>query len=181
MIKAVLFDLDATLLYRDSTVRLLLRDQYATFAAHLGLSFANTSSDSPGDIRDPRLKGVSQIRGTTLGILTLPTGRGPSRFAIDEQERAGCCGPVTCALSGQRTDDTGLGRLANVAMVQAADFRKLYDLACRGELDRPEVWSVLVEREMGTRPVVVSEVSGQDAAEVSLAENEHVTQAFAPD
>ena len=66
-------------------------------------------------------------------------------------------------------------------MVQAADFRKLYDQACRGELDRPEVWSVLVEHEMGTRPVLVSEVSGQDAAEVSLAENEHVTQAFAPD
>ena len=36
MIKAVLFDLDGTLLDRDSTVRLLLRDQYATFAAHLG-------------------------------------------------------------------------------------------------------------------------------------------------
>ena len=36
MIKAVLFDLDGTLLDRDSTVRLLLRDQYATFASHLG-------------------------------------------------------------------------------------------------------------------------------------------------
>ncbi len=38
-------------------------------------------------------------------------------------------------------------------MVQAADFRELYDLAQRGEFDRPEVWSVLVEREMGTSPV----------------------------
>jgi hypothetical protein len=46
-------------------------------------------------------------------------------------------------------------------MVQAADFGKLYDLARRGELDRPEVWSVLVEREMGARPVVVSEVCVQ--------------------
>ena len=36
MIKAVLFDLDGTLLDRDSTVRLLLRDQYATFASRLG-------------------------------------------------------------------------------------------------------------------------------------------------
>ena len=36
MIKAVLFDLDGTLLDRDSTVRLLLRDQYETFATHLG-------------------------------------------------------------------------------------------------------------------------------------------------
>jgi len=81
----------------------------------------------------------------------------------------------------QRTDDAGLGRLANVAVVEAANFRKLHDLARRGELDRSEVWSVLVEREMGTRPVVVSEVVGQDAAEVSLAKNEHVIQALAPD
>jgi hypothetical protein len=29
---------------------------------------------------------------------------------------------------------------------------------------------------MGTRPVVVGEVPGQDAAEVSLAEDEHVVQ-----
>jgi putative hydrolase of the HAD superfamily len=36
MIKAVLFDLGGTLLDRDSTMRLLLRDQYATFAANLG-------------------------------------------------------------------------------------------------------------------------------------------------
>jgi putative hydrolase of the HAD superfamily len=36
MIKAVLFDLDGTLLDRDSTVRVLLDDQYATFGAHVG-------------------------------------------------------------------------------------------------------------------------------------------------
>ena len=50
-----------------------------------------------------------------------------------------------------------------------------------GQLDRPEVGSVLVEREMGARLMVVGEVAGQDAAEVSLAENEHVIQALAPD
>jgi hypothetical protein len=66
-------------------------------------------------------------------------------------------------------------------MVQAADFGKLHDVARCGELDRPEVWSVLVEREMGARPVVVSEVAGQDAAKVSLVENEHVIQALALD
>jgi hypothetical protein len=66
-------------------------------------------------------------------------------------------------------------------MVQAADFGKLHDLARLGELDRPDIWSVLGEGEMGARSVVVSEVAGQDAAEVSLAENEHVIQALAPD
>src|SRR5262249_5206734 len=66
-------------------------------------------------------------------------------------------------------------------MMQAADFRQLYDPARPGELNRPEVRSVLVQREMGARPVVVREVAGQDAAEVSLAENKHVIQALAPD
>src|SRR5262249_10008564 len=51
----------------------------------------------------------------------------------------------------------------------------------RGKLDRPEVGRVLVQRKVGTRLMVVGEVSGQDAAEVSLAEDEHVIQALAPD
>jgi hypothetical protein len=71
--------------------------------------------------------------------------------------------------------------LADVAVVQAADFGKLDDLSCDGKLDRPEVGRVLVQREVSTRPVVVGEVLGQDAAEVSLAEDEHVIQALAPD
>jgi hypothetical protein len=66
-------------------------------------------------------------------------------------------------------------------VVQAADFGKLNDIACRGKLDRPEVGCVLVEREMGTCLMVVGEIAGQDAAEVSLAEDEHVIQALAPD
>jgi hypothetical protein len=49
------------------------------------------------------------------------------------------------------------------------------------ELYRPDVRSVLAQREMGAHTVVVREVAGQDAPEVSLAENEHVIQALAPD
>jgi hypothetical protein len=66
-------------------------------------------------------------------------------------------------------------------MEQAADFGKLDDLPCHRELDRPEVGRVLVERKMGARSVVVSEIADQDTAEVSLAEDEHVIQALAPD
>jgi hypothetical protein len=44
--------------------------------------------------------------------------------------------------------------LAEVAVVQAADFWNLHDRARRGELDRPEVGCVLVEREMGARVMV---------------------------
>ena len=62
--------------------------------------------------------------------------------------------------------------------MQAADFGNLHDLPRRGELDRPEVGCVLVEREVGTRLMVVGEVAGQDAVEVSLAENENVIQAL---
>ena len=65
-------------------------------------------------------------------------------------------------------------------MVQAADFGKLHDLPRRGELDRPEVGCVLIEREVCARLVVVGEIAGQDAVEVSLAENEHVIQTLAP-
>jgi hypothetical protein len=43
----------------------------------------------------------------------------------------------------------GLRGPAEVAVVQAADFGNLHDLARRRELDRPGVGCVLVEREMG--------------------------------
>ena len=47
--------------------------------------------------------------------------------------------------------------------------------------DGPQVGGVLVEREMCTRLMVVGKVAGQDAMEVSLAENENAIQALAPD
>ena len=80
-----------------------------------------------------------------------------------------------------KTEDAGLRGLADVAVVQAADFGTLHDLARRGELDRPEVGCVLVEREMGARLMVIGEVAGQDAAQVSFAEDEDVIQTLAPD
>ena len=49
------------------------------------------------------------------------------------------------------------------------------------KLDRPEVGCVRVESEVGARLMVIGKVSGQDAAKVSLAEDQHVIQALAPD
>jgi hypothetical protein len=66
-------------------------------------------------------------------------------------------------------------------MVQAADLGKLHDLPRHGEHDRPEVGCVLVQRKVGARLMVIGEVAGQDAAEMSLAEDEDVIQALAPD
>jgi hypothetical protein len=65
-------------------------------------------------------------------------------------------------------------------MVQPADFGTRHDLPRCGELDRPEVGRVLVEREVCARLMVIGKVTGQDAVEVSLAENEPVIQALAP-
>ena len=82
-----------------------------------------------------------------------------------------------CALGGREDGGGGLRRPANVAMMQTADFGHLPDPSRLGELDGPDVGCVLVEREMRAGLVVVREVPGQDAAEVSLAEDEHVIQA----
>ena len=75
----------------------------------------------------------------------------------------------------------GLGGLAEVAVVQAADFWELHDLARRGELDWPEAGCVLVEREVRARLMVISDVASQDSAPVSFAQDENVVEAIAPD
>jgi hypothetical protein len=82
---------------------------------------------------------------------------------------------------GSTPGGAGLRGLTEVAVVPAADFGKLHDLPRRRQLDRPEVGCVLVESEVAARLMVIGKVSGQDAAKVSLAEDEHVTQALAPD
>ena len=48
-------------------------------------------------------------------------------------------------------------------------------------LDGPHVGRILVEREMSASAVIVREVAGQDAAQVSLAQNEDMVQTLAPD
>jgi hypothetical protein len=137
------------------------------------LSFANTSSDCLGSIRDPRAEGVSQVRCRTFCILRRPTGRDPGRLRGSEREQA----TLDRSRTFSGTKDTELCGLADVAMVQAADFGELHDLPRGGECDRPDVGGVLVEREVGSRPMVVDEVAGQDAVEVSLIDDEHVIQA----
>ena len=65
--------------------------------------------------------------------------------------------------------------------MQATDFGNLHDPAGLGELDRPDVRRILVEREVRARLVVIGEVAGQDAAQVSFAEHENMIEALAPD
>src|SRR5438046_2858079 len=65
--------------------------------------------------------------------------------------------------------------------MQATDFGNLHDPAHLGELDGPDVRRILVEREMRASAVIVGEVAGQDAAQVTFAENQNVIQTLTPD
>ena len=66
-------------------------------------------------------------------------------------------------------------------MVQPADFGNLQDPARLRELNGPDVWGILVEREVRASLVIVGEIAGKDAAQVSFAEDENMIQTFAPD
>ena len=65
--------------------------------------------------------------------------------------------------------------------MEAADFRELHNVSRSGKLDRSEVGCVLVEREVSTGLMVIGEVAAQDAAQVSLSEDEYVIQTLASD
>ena len=54
-----------------------------------------------------------------------------------------------------RTGDAGLRRPADVAMMQTADFRNLYDRAHLRPLDWPPIRRILLEREVSACPVIV--------------------------
>src|SRR5262249_4781936 len=113
---------------------------------------------SLGSIRDPLAKDVSHVRaGYARHFSTCRAGLVSADLRETGEKRTGCSDRWRVRSVVQRGDYVGLCRLANVTMVQAADFRKLYHRARRGQLNRPEVRSVLVQREMGARPVVVRE------------------------
>jgi hypothetical protein len=66
-------------------------------------------------------------------------------------------------------------------VVQAADFWNLHNRALLGARDRPKVGCVLVEREMGARLMVIGDVPGQDATQVSFVEDKNVVETLAAD
>src|SRR2546428_2014760 len=66
-------------------------------------------------------------------------------------------------------------------MMQTTDLRYSNDGPKRRRLNAPRDRCIPLQREMGTRDVVVVDVALQDAPEVLLAEDDQVVQAFAPD
>jgi hypothetical protein len=64
-------------------------------------------------------------------------------------------------------------------MVETADFGQLHDPAHGGWIDRSRRRRVLAERQqMGAGTVVVGEVALKDAAEMPLAEDDDMVEAF---
>ena len=61
-------------------------------------------------------------------------------------------------------------------MMQTTDFGNLHDHARLRPLDGSDVRCILLEREMSSCAVIVREVAGQDAAQVTLAQNEDMVQ-----
>jgi hypothetical protein len=84
-------------------------------------------------------------------------------------------------VAGRGPVDAGLCCPADVAMMQATDFGKRHDPAHLRPFDGPDVWRILVERQMRASPMVVREVARQDATQVAFAQDEDVIQALAPD
>ena len=66
-------------------------------------------------------------------------------------------------------------------MMQATDFGNLNDPAELRWLDWPSVGCIFVEREVSSRPVIVRDVAGQDAAQVRFTKDEDMIQTLAKD
>ena len=71
--------------------------------------------------------------------------------------------------------------MPRVWMMQAVDFGHLHDPAHLRPLDRPLVWRIFLEREVGPSAVIVREVACQDSAEVRLVKTEAMGQTLLPD
>jgi len=82
---------------------------------------------------------------------------------------------------GGLAGEAQLSRPPDVSMMQATDFADWHYLPYLWPLDRPLVWCILVEREVGSGVVIVREVTNQDAAQVPLAQDEDVVETLAPD
>ena len=65
--------------------------------------------------------------------------------------------------------------------MQTTDFGNREDRAERWRLDIPSIESIFLEREVSAGPVIVREVRREDSSKVTLAENDDVVQALAPD
>jgi len=65
--------------------------------------------------------------------------------------------------------------------MQTADLREGNNIAGGGKLYGARTWAVLVEREMCSGVMMILKIARQDAAQVTLVEDDNVIQAFTAD
>lgn len=75
--------------------------------------------------------------------------------------------------------ESGSGGEAFVTMVGPANLRNRDHLAALRRSDGASIRAVFVERQVRPRAVIVIEVREQDAAQVALADHNHMIQTFA--
>ena len=66
-------------------------------------------------------------------------------------------------------------------MMQSTDLWERNDLACGRSVYGPLLRAVLVEREMRPGVMMILKIARQDAAQVTLVEDDNVIQAFTAD
>src|SRR5947209_19243835 len=72
-------------------------------------------------------------------------------------------------------------RLALIMVMEPSDFRHGDHLPTLWELDRLRLWTVHRQRQMGTKPMIISKVAGQDTREMPFVYHYHMVQAFPAD
>src|SRR5260370_12818789 len=68
-----------------------------------------------------------------------------------------------------------------IAMMQTADLGEGNDVARGGKLHATRSWAVFVEREMRSGVMMILKIARQDAAQVTLVEDDDVIQTFTAD
>src|SRR5712691_1521860 len=81
----------------------------------------------------------------------------------------------------RRVDSPTSRRATFVTMVETAHLREGDDIACGRKLYATRPWAVLVEREMRSGVMMILKIARQDAAQVTLVEDDNVIQTFAAD
>ena len=65
-------------------------------------------------------------------------------------------------------------------MMQASDWAHCHNLASLRRFDRPSARGILGEGEVGSSVVVVREVASQKAAQMALAQDDHMVETLSP-
>jgi hypothetical protein len=66
-------------------------------------------------------------------------------------------------------------------VMEPTDFRHGDHLPTPWELDRSRLWTVHRQRQMGTKPMIISKVAGQEALQMLLVQDDHLIQTRAAD